>query len=388
MRSVKARTVTSYVLYKQHLLETAQAEQVLPVVEDLLALHATSPITPYLSLFARMKKLQRQSLDEALYVNRELIRLELMRGTLFLTSTTLAPILFQATRLSTEKFTKWLQSWGMPNSEYQKLCEYLFSLLRDGGKTLNEIKQAIPSGMVRTVERTEGQAVNRMTNVNLVLSALMRQGRIFSEKFRDPILATQINRYAFVEHLYPSLNLEQVSQEDAKPLLVKLYLRAFGPVTEQDIVWWTGFSITDTREALKAVELEVCPIRIKGFPDDYLMLETDYARLRKFKAPRRSGAFLLPYEDPFIKGYKIRNRLIDTENESRVYIGGIAAPTIVVNGKIVGVWNRAFEDRKDTISLRLFQRIKRGEKKVLKQKTQAIMRLMTGRDDKMKIEMR
>lgn len=100
MRPVDERQVRQYVLFKQHLLEGAQGDRVVPVVEDLVALHATSAITPYLSLWARMRSFQRADLDRVFYVERQLIRLEAMRGTLFIVTTAAAPMLFQATRPS------------------------------------------------------------------------------------------------------------------------------------------------------------------------------------------------------------------------------------------------------------------------------------------------
>ncbi|MDH7478376.1 MAG: hypothetical protein QHH17_08370, partial [Candidatus Bathyarchaeota archaeon] len=65
--------VTQYVLHKHHLLEDSQVESVLQVVNDVIALHATSVGTPYLSLFARVKNFQRNLLDEEFYMKRNLI---------------------------------------------------------------------------------------------------------------------------------------------------------------------------------------------------------------------------------------------------------------------------------------------------------------------------
>lgn len=94
MQLLEEGLVTQYVLYKHHLLESFQTESILQVVNDIIALHATSAGTPYLSLFARMKNFQRKYLDEEFYVKRNLIRLQAMRGTLFITSIQLAPLLY------------------------------------------------------------------------------------------------------------------------------------------------------------------------------------------------------------------------------------------------------------------------------------------------------
>lgn len=126
--------ITQYVLHKQHLLEGSQAKSVLQAANDIVALHATSVGTPYLSLFARVENFRRNQLDEELYVKRNLIRLELMRGTLFIVSIELAPIVFQATRLSELQLTKLIQKWGVHKDEYQTLAERLVEVLNDGEK--------------------------------------------------------------------------------------------------------------------------------------------------------------------------------------------------------------------------------------------------------------
>jgi len=64
---------------------------------------------------------------------------------------------------------------------------------------------------------------------------------------------------------------------------------------------------------------------------------------------------LLPYEDPYTKGYKLRDRLVETEHEKRAYVGGGVQPTILFNGKIVGTWNRNIEDGKGPIKLMFFR---------------------------------
>jgi hypothetical protein len=380
MKRLKEEIVSKYQLHKQHLLKQSQAETVLEVVEDILALHATSASTPYLSLFARMKNFQRNMFDRELYIKRHLIRLETLRGTLFITSTNLAPLLFQATRMPESQILQVLQRWSVPHSEYQKIAETVYDILKEGAKTLHSIKKAMSPGLVRTLERQIGQTVSRMTNVNIILTVLMRQGRIFSEKYSDPILTRHANRYALIRSVYPQLNLESLSPEEAQIRLIKYYIRTFGPVTEGDITWWTGFSVTQTRTGLGAIDQTLQQIRVKNLPGDYFMLASDYAKLKKFKASRSMPIILLPYEDPYTKGYQNRSHLVNADDERKVYIGGIAQPTILRKGKIVGVWNRAFEERGEHITIQVFQRLKKKERNTIVHKVKAISEMMVGKE--------
>ena len=365
MKKIKDDVATKYQLHKQHLLVQSQANTVLEVVENILGLHATSASTPYLSLFARMKQFQRSLLDQELYIKRNLIRLGFMRRTLFILTTKLAPIAFQATRLSEAQSLQLLEGWNIPRSEYQRLAESVYTVLKDGAQPLRIIKQAMSPGLVRTLERQIGKNVSRVTNVNIALTVLMQQGKVFSEKHRDPIMTRHANRYALLRTAYPNLNLESLTSEEAQVQLVKHYIRVYGPVTEQDVAWWTGLGKTKIQPAMTALESELLPIRIKKHSEDYVMLESDYNSFKKFKAPRKLSVLLLPYEDPYPKGYQLRNRFVNTEHEKHVYIGGEAQPTVFVKGKIVGTWNRVFEEPGETITAQLFQRIGRAEKNTI-----------------------
>lgn len=60
MQTLEEPMVTQYILHKHHLLEGSQAENLLQVVNDIIALHATSVGTPYISLFNRMRNFQRK----------------------------------------------------------------------------------------------------------------------------------------------------------------------------------------------------------------------------------------------------------------------------------------------------------------------------------------
>jgi len=386
MRALGEQVSTQYVLKKHYLLKGSQAGNVLQVVNDIIALHATSVGTPYISLFARMKNFQRKHLDEEFYVNRNLIRLSCMRGTLFISSIESAPMLYQATRLSEPRFSKWLNKWGIQPSEYHELTQKLLNILKGGGKTLLEIKKALPREMVRSVELRAGKDVYRGTNVNIVLNAMTLNGTIISEKGAETLQITKANRYMLSQEIYPELNLESVGSQDARVMLVKRYVKAFGPVTEDDIAWWTGFPKTETKDAMAAVEKELLYVEISGFREEHLMVKNDYEQLVKFKPLKTSSISLLPYEDPYTKGYEARARLIDRELEKAAYVGGGVQPTILLNGKIIGTWNRNIEQGKPPIKLLFFKKPEKQVEKEVVQKAKAIGRLMANKEVGVEIE--
>lgn len=295
-------------------------------------------------------------------------------------------MLYQATRMTESELLKWTQKWGIQPSEYRVLTEKLQNILKGCGKTLPEIKKALPRDMMKSVELRAGKTIYKMTNVNIVLNAMMRMGMVISEKGVGILSITKANRYVLFQEIYPKLNLESVGSEEARIMLVKRYIQAFGPVTEEDIVWWTGFGKTETKEALAALEMELLHVNIEGFKEEYLMLKKDYKQLVKFKPLETHSISQLPYEDPYTKGYNVRDRLIDKEREKTVYVGGGVQPTIILNGKIIGTWDRNIEQGRGPIKLRFFQQPEKDVEKEVVQKAKAIGRLMADKETSVEIE--
>lgn len=244
-------------------------------------------------------------------------------------------------------------------------------------KTLQEIKKALPRGVVRSVMLKTGKQVYKATNVSIVLRVLTQMGIVISEKAPGTLNITKSNRYALLKEKYPKLNLGSIKKEEAKILLVKYYIKAFGPVTEEDIVWWTGLNMTEIRGALAKIQKELSHVKIRGFKRMYLMLKEDYKTFLEFKPLSMRSAVLLPFEDPYTKGYKIRDRLIDPSLEKKVYVGGGVQPTILLDGKIIGIWNREIEGGRGPIKLNIFSPIGKDIERRFVEKAKAIGQIMS-----------
>jgi uncharacterized protein YcaQ len=387
MQTLDRDSVNLYLLFKHHLLDGSQTRNVLHVVDDIIALHATSAVTPYLSLFARVKNFKKEHLDLELYKNRNLIRLEAMRRTLFITSTDLAPILYQATKTPESYRLKRLQRWGIEKPEYEKLSKELYDTLKKGRKTFPEIEKALPKETARSVQLRVGKARYEGTNIKIALSSMMRDGIVLSEKDRGTLSKsdTRANMYMLFEEAYPNLDLNSITGEEARASLLQRYIRSFGPVANEDILWWTGFTKTDLERALRATEDQLSLVKIPGLDKDYWMLRTDYRKYRMFRALKGKSVILLPYEDPYTKGYWARDRLVDADHEREVYLGGEVQPAILSNGKIVGTWTRSLIDSKP-VRLIFFEKPERAVERKASKKAKAMAKLISGSEHEVQVK--
>src|SRR2546425_12622632 len=172
------------VMVKHHLLRPSRKGSV-GVADDLCGLHATSSITPYLSLFNRIGGFSPEDLNLELGLKR-LQRVRAMRGTLFLVSREKFPVIVTATRVSDDVIQRKLVRWHISNQEFQTVSKAILSTLVGHAKTTIEIKRDIPSKLSRTITMRMGRRVLKRTNVDEVLNLLAAQGGVQSQA--DPLV--------------------------------------------------------------------------------------------------------------------------------------------------------------------------------------------------------
>jgi hypothetical protein len=82
----------------------------------------------------------------------------------------------------------------------------------------------------------------------------------------------------------------------------------------------------------------------------------------------------------------VRDRLVDSGLEKKTYVGGGVLPTILLNGKIIGTWNRNIEEGKEPIKLSFFSHPKKHIEKEIIEKAKIIGRLMSDHEVDVEIE--
>jgi hypothetical protein len=135
---------------------------------------------------------------------------------------------------------------------------------------------------------------------------------------------------------------KSLPRDEALAELARRYFTGHGPATLQDFMWWAGLTATDARAGLGAVAAQLGRELIDG-QEYYFAQELPAALSGSF------DTFLLPPFDEFLVGYRDRSASLDAIYNSHVVPGGngIFNPIVVIDGRVVGTWKRAF--RKDTV---------------------------------------
>lgn len=326
--------VVALTLQKQHLTPRSAADSVGRVLDDLLGLHATVPLSPYLQLRARMRAFAPEGLDRMLDGGRA-AKLGGMRRTLFIESTELLPLVFAATRgLTLRDRDRFLAASGLTPRRYERLAGRIATAATGRALDASELRDA----------------VGAEEPLSPVIIVMCDEARLVRWKGRGGWRSAR-PRYRLFDEALPGVRLDAWEEGTAVRALIERYVRRYGPVSETDIAWWTGLSRTAVREALASIE-DVLPATIEGLEGVFLVHEADLGALRRPIAPRAGHVSLLPVLDPYLQGYRDRERCLDPAHLPFVVDrGGNATSVILVGGRVAGVWDFV---RKSSPELRLF----------------------------------
>jgi hypothetical protein len=351
MNTLLVSLVNDYLAHKQHLPPTCRIRDVVKVVRDLVALHATSAAVPYLSLWARSPDLQRQALQEALYERRELVRVICMRTTLHIVPSDELSYFYQANtgrrRLAERRDAEsLLVPAGVCEQEQaratlKKLHRRVLRVLAEQGpSTVREISRVVPE-LESKIRYSVGKTYEGEFSLgSRLVPGMCAQGLLVRARPRGA-WRSNLYEYAALADWLPNVDLDAVTPREAQTWLVQRYLSAFGPATVDDIQWWTGFSKGETNTALSALEQSLVTVAIKGQRGEHLMLADDARRLRRFAPPETPYVFFLPALDPCIMGYQDRRRFLMPEHHDKSFDrASNAMPTVWVNGQVVGAWGQ------------------------------------------------
>ncbi|MBY8985258.1 MAG: AlkZ family DNA glycosylase [Candidatus Lokiarchaeota archaeon] len=333
--------VNSYLLEKHHLKKQSKINNILQIVNDICGLHATGTLEPYLTLFARMNDFKKGDLDIELYKKMSLGRIRGMRKTLFILTKEMIPIVHTMIKYQTVKRdNKYLEFRDISKEQYRGLANDIVNLLTKKELSTSEIKRLI----------------NSEKDLNAVISVMCDEMLIIRGK---PISSWKDRRlfYAPFSQYFPDIKLDEYDESQATKNLIKKYVRNYGPVTETDIVWWLGITKGKVRASLKQLDDTLETIQIGDLEYEYLLPKSERKSIEDIEFNSQFTVNILPGLDPFIMGYKNRERYVNYANYEYIFDrSGNATTTILLDGYVIGVWD-IVEKSELLIKFHLFEKV-------------------------------
>jgi hypothetical protein len=319
------------------------------VVDRLVALHATDAPSVHLAVVGRVPGLTLDDVGAALHERRTLVKVLAMRRTMFVVRRETVPVVQAAAsavvaRRLRARLLKDLATLPTdpPVDDGETLlaaaeAQVLDVLAAQGPLDGAELSRAAP--LLRTAflpTTTKSWDVRRNLTAQL-LPLLSAEARIVRGQPRGTWAS---NRHVWtpVAHWFPD-GVPVLDEAEARTELARRWLIAFGPATEADLRWWTGWNLGQTRAALAALGVQEVEVDVAPPGADAALVPGVVLPGTDLDAPEVDDhVALLPTLDPTTMGWTARDWYLGGHRATLFDTAGNAGATVWWQGGIVGAW--------------------------------------------------
>ena len=289
----------------------------------------------------RMQHASEASVEQAI-ADRHIVRTWPMRGTLHLVCAADVRWMQQllTPRVLAGNAARIEREYGLDEPAFKRCRKVVEKALRDGVPvTRNALYQALDDAGIATAQQRGIHITGQLAQEGLICGG-PREGR-------QPT-------FVLLDAWLPAMPSK--SRDEALADLALRYVNSRGPATAQDFAWWSGLTVKDAQAAIASVQSRLRQETIDG---KVFWLSPDAA----FDGTPRKSVHLLPPFDEYLVGYRDRSAAVDPAfNRAVIAINGLVNASIVVDGRIVGLWRRSLGKDRVDITLISFRSLNKGER--------------------------
>lgn len=328
-----AKTITTRRLHNQH-IGREEFDRPAQVVSRMGAVQSQDYAAAKWAIAQRARGLDNQALDQAFDAG-QILRTHVLRPTWhFVTPEDIgwmleltAPRVHQATAVYYRKY-------GLDEATFVRSRKALEQVLQ-GGKFLErfELVSALQQAGIETRDSLRANLLIMQAELQGVICSGPRRGRQHT--------------YALLAERAPGVI--KLGNEQALAELTRRYFQSHGPATLKDYRWWSGLLAKDAQAGLEMVKSQFLSERVHDqeywFPEPGPSSESS-----------PSPVFLLPNYDEYMVGYQEREAIFDASLAGKLdsRANSLLGNTIVIEGRIAGIWKRTIKAREVLIDLNLF----------------------------------
>lgn len=328
----------------------------------------------YLSAWARVHGFTTDAMDRALYTDRTLVKQLAMRRTLFVVpvddlAVVQAAASSRVADAETRRLVRDVEGAGLhaDGAAWLQAAKAAVVTALSDGRELSSTELRTEIDLLEgAISYGEGKKWGRQVPIGpRVLTVLSAEGRV--------VRGSNAGSWTVSRPRWSSMpawigrELPPLKPAEALADLVRAWLGAFGPGTEQDIKWWLGGTLTATRRALAdigAVEVSLDGGTGYVLPDD---LEED--------EPVQPWAALLPELDPATMGWHGRDWYLGEHRPHIFDTAGNGGNTAWWDGRIVGTW---WQDANGAVELGLIEDVGRDARRELEREADRLTGWLAG----------
>jgi len=368
---VRLRTAAFFTLSRQHLLERAPRDSALEVVDEVLGLNAQGALNVQLSLWNRVAGLETDFIPKALYEDRSLVKLWVMRNTVHVIPSKRLPIYHKALGQSLmHEWNRWTMKTGTKESAMSWEPSYVkvLNALEHGPMTIKQLQDALGWN----------DRESRISLSRLVREMSLR-GILCHAEPSGPWHHTKRYRFTRIDKWLPDIDKDSVSKNEALTSLVRSYLKAYGPASISDFAYWSGMKVGEAKPAFDNLSDSLVKVAVPEHGGKLLILEEDAPALLE-AGERPAPTRLLPCFDALIMGHKDKSRFIEPSVMNRVFLPlADVAATILVDGRVQGVWTMRKMKKAWRLELSLFSMLSENQINAVEAEVE-LVRSFTGFD--------
>ncbi len=144
--------------------------------------------------------------------------------------------------------------------------------------------------------------------------------------------------------------------------LVRKYIECYGPVSREDIAYWSYLLKKDVDLALEALEKDLIKENLPSGQEYFSFGENPR------EAPEPPSAVILPEFDSLMMGYKDKSRFLSQDTVKKVF-GRLAAVnrTILLDGFVAATWKRKKNAAGMIVDVSPLRTLKAGERRSIEE---------------------
>jgi winged helix DNA-binding protein len=353
--SVTWNQVVAFRLARHHLIERATRKALPSVVRDMGGAQAQLLSAAQISLWPRVRNLRIGHVEEAVK-ERVLVKASCMRRTLFLVPSKDLAVFMRGTSGRAEREIRWAHGKGVSDRVIEAAVDTALGVL-DQPLTRTEIAERVCRALGVQMQVFQGGGWGNRRNLAAVpvghlnypvveLLHLVAARGVFCygpSRGNEP---TFVRADAWIPRW------QDVSREEAEGMLLHWYLRSYGPATAADFAMWSGITLTDARQVWAREQTDIAPVNVAGWEAALLREDLDEIAQADLEGPL---VRLLPYFDSFLLGHREREHLVTLEHKPKIYRAqGWIAPVVLVDGRVVAVWEHARQGNRLRVAVTKF----------------------------------
>ena len=313
---------------RNYLVTAAPKARLVEVVREVCGLQAQLLSAAELALSARVAGVTQESVREALWVTKTLVRSWTVRGTIHVVPTEDLHLWMSALGAGRHWESKdWLDRYGLTAKEATRVFDAILDSVGKKGATRAEIADAVAGRLGAKFRPAIASGWGAM------LAPVMYMGKLCFGPTTGP-------NVTFVRTADWIGQSPRIDPDDAWRELVRRFLAAYGPTTLDGLARWFGLKPAAALALLRSLEPEAAAMSIEG--------RKAWTLSGSRPAPRHTASVrLLAQYDPYVIGSHPRETVID--ERARVQIrsykrgqweGAVGVPVLLVDGIVSGVWER------------------------------------------------